>query len=139
MSRRWFMKKDCLYWKTCMNIIISYDLSCLLWQLKLWSFKFWDSQLFPVSNLWNGILLPSLFTNNGPTFCQLGIIAYKKNLTGFWGKMFLNPNLKIHYHNVHPSWFVGKTYQNLHWKLGRLMPSFGSILAVRLEKYFFVE
>ena len=27
--------------------------------------------------------------------------------------------------------------QNLHWKFGRLMPSFGSILAVRLKKYFF--
>ena len=27
--------------------------------------------------------------------------------------------------------------QNLHWKLGRLTPSFGSILAVRLKKYFF--
>ena len=27
--------------------------------------------------------------------------------------------------------------QNLHWKLGWLMPSFGSILAVRLKKYFF--
>ena len=27
--------------------------------------------------------------------------------------------------------------QNLHWKLGQLMPSFGSILAVRLKKLFF--
>ena len=28
-------------------------------------------------------------------------------------------------------------YQNLHWKLERLTPSFGSNLAVRLKKYFF--
>ena len=27
--------------------------------------------------------------------------------------------------------------QNLHWRLGRLMPSFGSILAVRLKKCIF--
>ena len=26
--------------------------------------------------------------------------------------------------------------QNLHWKLGRLTPSFGSILMVRIKKYF---
>ena len=28
-------------------------------------------------------------------------------------------------------------FHNLHWKLGRLTPSFGSNLAVRLKKYFF--
>ena len=28
-------------------------------------------------------------------------------------------------------------YQNLHWKLGRLTPSFGSTLALWLKKYFF--
>ena len=28
-------------------------------------------------------------------------------------------------------------YQNLHWNLGRLTPSFGSTLAVRLDFYFF--
>ena len=28
--------------------------------------------------------------------------------------------------------------QNLHWKLGQQAPHFGSILAVRLKKYFFL-
>ena len=32
---------------------------------------------------------------------------------------------------------IHKEKQNLHWKLGRLTPSFGSILALRLKKYFF--
>ena len=33
--------------------------------------------------------------------------------------------------------FVYGQNQNLHWKLGRLTPSFGSFLAVWLKKYFF--
>ena len=32
-----------------------------------------------------------------------------------------------------------RSTQNLHWKLGRLTPSFGSILVVRLKFYFFMN
>ena len=36
-------------------------------------------------------------------------------------------------HRAYGSWST----QNLHWKLGQLTPSFGSILAVRIKRYFF--
>ena len=38
-----------------------------------------------------------------------------------------------------PSAFSRDMYQNLHWKLGWLTPSFGSILAVWLKNYFFLR
>jgi hypothetical protein len=41
------------------------------------------------------------------------------------------------FHHVRLLFFGESLTQNLHWKLGRLTPSFGSILAVWLKKYFF--
>ena len=63
------------------------------------------------------------------------------SLSGLWNEKLLPSSLrwKVSCSKVitvtNP--FARALHQNLHWKLGWLTPSFGSTLAVLLEKYFF--